>query len=251
MDLRKRRIRVKANKQQDTPLRDSPKKNKKRGRRKWPLLIIVMSCLIVGGWFLRKPILDTIKKIPVIAAILPQSSKEVSLSYEQLNEKVNKQIQEIGSLKKKIEVLETEKRTLMDQNEHLKQYESQYTEFVEQKNSWDQSVAEAHPELFIEQFEKINPEHAEHIYSLLKGEKVLTDQQKQVALMVGGMEESKAAAALEKLLSSDPELIQVIFSGLSKDSKAKILSEMTADTAAKIIRLVAPNQNPQQEGEGK
>lgn len=245
-------MRMKVNKkQQDTALRDSPKKDKKRGKRKGWILLIVMGCLMVGIWFLRKPILDTAMKIPIIAENLPKSSKEVTLSYEQLNDKVNKQIQEISGLKKQIEELESEKRTLMAQNEHLKEYESQYTEFIEQKNSWDQSVAEAHPELFIEQFEKMNPEHAEHMYSLLKGEKVLTDQQKQVALMVGGMDAEKAAAALEKLLVSDSDLIQVIFNGLSKDNKAKILSEMTADTAAKIIKLVAPNQNTQQEGAGK
>ncbi len=55
------------------------------------------------------------------------------------------------------------------------------------------------------------------------------------------MDESQAAKALELLIATDSELLQVIFEGMNTDRKALILSEMTSESAAQVIKLIAPD----------
>lgn len=55
------------------------------------------------------------------------------------------------------------------------------------------------------------------------------------------MDEIQAAEALELLISTDSELLQVIFEGMNTDRKALILSEMASGSAAQVIKLIAPD----------
>lgn len=214
---------------------------RKRKRKKWPLVILFV--LIVAGliYFFRVPILNTLKNVPVIGKLIPDASDEEVLSAEELNIKVKSQEQEIESLKAQIETLESNNEALSNQNESLKQYETMYTEFLEQKEAWDVEVAKTNTALFIEQFESVYPDTAERIYKTLKGEKLLTDKQKTLSKTIGEMDEAQAAKALELLIATDSELLQVIFEGMNTDRKALILSEMTSEAAAQVIKLIAPD----------
>ncbi len=214
---------------------------KKRKKKKWPLVILFI--LIVAGliYFFRVPILNTLKNVPVIGQFIPDVSTEEVLSAEELNVKVKSQEQEIEKLKVEIETLESNNAALNNQNESLKQYETMYTEFLEQKEAWDEEVAKTNTDLFIEQFESTYPDTAERIYKTLKGEKLLTDKQKALSKTIGDMDESQAAKALELLIATDSELLQVIFEGMNTDKKALIISAMTAESAAQVIKLIAPD----------
>ena len=214
---------------------------KKRKKKKWPLVMIFI--LIMAGliYYFRVPILDTLKNVPIIGQFIPDVSTEEILSTEELNVKVKSQEQEIERLKADIETLESNNAALSSQNESLKQYETMYTDFLAQKEAWDIEVAKTNTELFIEQFESIYPDTAERIYKTLRGEKLLSDKQKALSKTIEEMDEAQAAKALELLIATDSELLQVIFEGMNTDRKALILSEMTSDSAAQVIKLIAPD----------
>lgn len=216
---------------------------KKRKKKKWPVIIIIL--LILGGsiYFFRQPILSGLSKLPVIGNFIPvQENEEENLSMDELKIKVASQEQELEKLNKEIETLKSTNEALNDKNKSLTEYETKYTDFMAQKAAWDESVARTNPDLFIEQFETVYPEVAERIYKTLKGEKVVSDKQKQLATTIGQMDEAQAAGALEVLISTDSELVQSIFEGMATDQRATILSAMSEQSAAQVIKLISPDE---------
>lgn len=216
---------------------------KKRKKKKWPVIIIIL--LILGGsiYFFRQPILSGLSKLPVIGNFIPvQENGEENLSMDELKIKVASQEQELEKLNKEIETLKSTNEALNDKNKSLTEYETKYTDFMAQKAAWDESVARTNPDLFIEQFETVYPEVAERIYKTLKGEKVVSDKQKQLATTIGQMDEAQAAGALEVLISTDSELVQSIFEGMATDQRATILSAMSEQSAAQVIKLISPDE---------
>ena len=216
---------------------------KKRKKKKWPVIIIIL--LILGGsiYFFRQPILSGLSKLPVIGNFIPvQENGEENLSMDELKIKVASQEQELEKLNKEIETLKSTNEALNDKNKSLTEYETKYTDFMAQKAAWDESVARTNPDLFIEQFETVYPEVAERIYKTLKGEKVVSDKQKQLATTIGQMDEAQAAGALEVLISTDSELVRSIFEGMATDQRATILSAMSEQSAAQVIKLISPDE---------
>lgn len=216
-----------------------PKKRKK----KWIFILIFL--VVVGGivFFFRQPILNGLSKVPFIGDFIPleETSGEQNLSMDELKIKVSSQEQELERLQQQIELLEQNNSALTTKNESLKQYETMYTDFVNQKAKWDEEVASKNPDLFIEQFESIYPETAERIYQLLKGKEIINAEQKKLSATVAQMDEGQAAAVLELLISTDPELVQSILDEMGTDRKALILSEMSEEGAAQAIKLISPD----------
>ena len=99
--------------------------------------------------------------------------------------------------------------------------------------------------MFIEQFEKIYPETAAELYKTLKGEAINTKEQQALAKAVGEMDEDQAAKALEVLLTTDSELVQTIMKEMKDERKSLILSSMTSEGAATVIKLISPEINNQ------
>lgn len=217
-----------------------PKKRKK----KWPLFMIILILIVGLVFFFRRPILNGMSKIPVIGDFIPvsQDETEESLSEEELRIKVKSQAQEIEQLNNKIENLQDSNEALTDKNKSLQQYETMYNDFMNQKAAWDEEIARTNTDLFIEQFESVYPDEAERIYQSIKSERILSDKQRELSNTIGQMDEEQAAGALEQLISTDPELIQSIFEGMSSDRKALILSSMSAQSAAQVIKLISPDE---------
>ena len=232
--------RVLTEKNEETPVVPplTPRKPKKK---KWLMRVLIILIVVGLIYFFRVSILNGLKNIPVIEQFIPDILNEETLSIEELNLKVKSQEQEIERLKAEKETLEASNTKLSIQNESLKQYEAMYTDFLAQKEAWDEEVAKTDTDLFIDQFESVYPDTAERIYKTLKGEKLLSDKQKALSKTIGEMDETQAAKALELLITTDSELIQIIFEGMNTDRKALILGEMTSDSAAQVIKLIAPD----------
>ena len=216
---------------------------KKRKKKKWPIIIVILLVLTGVIYFFRQPILSGLSKVPVLGNFIPvQEEGEENLSIDELKVKVKSQEQEIKKLNDEVETLKSTNEALTDKNKSLAEYEAKYTDFMEQKATWDESVARTNTDLFIEQFESVYPEVAERIYQSLKGEKIVSDKQKQLSTTIGQMDEEQAAAALEVLISTDSELVQSIFEGMTTDQKATILSAMSEQAAAQVIKLISPDK---------
>lgn len=218
-----------------------PLRVKKRKKKKWLVIIIILIILGGLGFIFRMPILNFLRNVPVIEKLIP-SIQETSadLSKEELLTLYNEQKQELQKLQDKINILETTNQDLQKRNDSLKEYEMKYTDFLTQKKAWDESIAEDNPELFITQFEEIYPDIAAEIYETLKGESIATKEQQVVAKSVGEMDADQAAKALEVLLTTDSELVQVIVKNMNSEQKSLVLSSMTSEGAAKVIKLISP-----------
>lgn len=218
-----------------------PKKKKKK--KKWLIVLVVL--ILIGGvvFFFRKPILNGLRKVPLVGQFIPSPNEEVEeLSPEELKVKVNAQEQEISRLEEEVEALKSANDELTTKNESLTEYESSYNDFMAQKAAWDEEVARTNTELFIKQFEAVYPDVAERIYKVLKGEKMLSDEQKKLSSTIAQMDEEQAAKVLERLVSTDSELVKSIFAGMNTDRKALILSSMTEQGAAQVVKLIAPDE---------
>lgn len=223
----------------------SPLVPKKRKKKKWPVVIVTL--LVIGGslYVFRTPLINGLRNVPVIGNLIPINEvdgENDNLSLDELKVKLNSEQRENERLSAELEALKSTNAALLDKNESLTQYEEMYAEFMNQKATWDEAVARTNPDLFIEQFETFYPEVAERLYQVLKGEQVLSDKQKKLSTTIGQMDEDQAAAALELLISTDPELIQSIFEGMNTDRKALVLSAMSSKGAAQVIKLISPDE---------
>lgn len=224
-----------------------PFKPKKRKKKKWLFIGLIFIILVAAGFIFRQPLINFLRTIPVVGKLVPSTAdSESALSKEELLIQYEKQKQDILTLEEKINVLEETNKDLQTRNVTLKEYENKYEDFLKQKEAWDQSIAENNPELFIEQFEKIYPETAAELYKTLKGEAINTKEQQALAKAVGEMDEDQAAKALEVLLTTDSELVQTIMKEMKDEKKSLILSSMTSQGAATVIKLISPEINNQQ-----
>lgn len=222
----------------------SPLVPKKRKKRKWPFILLFLLIIAGAVFFFRKPILMEIRKIPVVGKFVPVTSdmEENKPSIEELEVITKSQERELEQLNAKIAELESSNAALSEKKKSLLQYETMYNDFMNQKAAWDEEVARTDPERFMSQFESIYPDVANQIYKTLKGEKILSDKQRELSNTIGQMDEEQAAKALELLITTDPELIQSIFDGMAADRKALILSEMNSAAAAQVIKLISPDE---------
>lgn len=225
-----------------------PFKSKKRQSKKWIAIGLILIILLGVGFVFRTSLIDLMKDVPLVNKLIPyKKESEEGLSKEELLDQYETQKQELLLLQEKINSLEELNKDLETRNTTLKEYESNYEIFLEQKSAWDQSIAESNPELFIEQFEKIYPETAEELYKNLKSQVIYTKEQQNLAKAVGDMDEDQAARALEVLLTTDDQLVRMIMQEMKDDKKSLILSSMTSDAAAKVIKLISPEINNQQD----
>ena len=221
---------------------------KKKSKKGFFIVLLLLLIVIALGFLFRKPISSFANKhlgnVPIIGSLFKASKEgEANLSKDELQIQLAQMRAENENLKQNVTLLQTEKSELEAKVTSLKQYESKYQDFLKQKEEWDTSVAKTNESLFISQFEKVYPDVAERIYSELKKTNVMNAEQKAYAKTIGEMDADQAAKALELLISTDPELIKMIFGGMSQERESLILSSMTSEGAAKVIKLISPDIN--------
>jgi flagellar motility protein MotE (MotC chaperone) len=232
-----------------TPLKELKKKKKnkkKKGKKALIFLAIILITALgiyLGRGFIRKQLAPLVQGIPFLNTIFTTSEDPFdSISREQLIQTINTLESQMNGLQTQLQVLEDEKQLLNQRITSLSQYEQSYMQFLEEKDAWDDEIARSNPNLFIEYYERIFPEKAEEVYGQLKNVAVLTKDQKVFATIVGEMDEDAAAKALSEVLTTDPELVKMIFNGMSGERQSLILSVMTTQNAAQVIKLISPDE---------
>lgn len=221
-----------------------PKKRKKGS--KFVILFIVLAITISVGFFFRKQIGgylgNTLKNIPIANKIFKEDTDPYSnITKEQLISQLEAKKAAEDNFNQKVLDLQEEKQGLVEKISTLKQYETQYADFLNQKLAWDEKIAKTDAKMFVEQFEKMYPDTVEKIYKDIKIDDILTKEQKEFCNTVAQMEQEQAAKALETLIPTDPELIKLVFEGMEQERKSLILSSMQSQNAALVIKLLSPN----------
>jgi len=226
------------------PLPLVPKKRKKGN--KFFMLFIILAITVLLGFVFRKQIGNylgnTLKNVPVANKIFKQNAEPISnVTKEQLIKDLEISKMEKDNLNQEVLDLQVQNQGLEEKMNALKKYESQYTDFLNQKQAWDEKIAKTNPKMFLEQFEKMYPDTMEKIYKDIKIDAIITTKQKEFCNTVGQMEEVQAAKALEELITTDPELIKLVFEGMEQERKSLILSSMQSQNAAIVIKLLSPS----------
>ena len=229
--------------------KNRPMKQSSKKKKGWLIPIIILIVLIaIGGIFYlnRQKVASLVKDIPVLNLIFKE--KQISedpydaFSPKMLKEKLKETEKVLEAEKLKVENLQNEMVLLQEKIDALKKYEENYNTFIEQKKAWDQELARNNPELFIEQFESFYKEEADNLYLELKGKEVLSKEEKELAKTISAMESDKAAQTIEKLLTTDTELVKTLLKNMKSEEQAKILNEMNVNAAAQVVKLIGPMQ---------
>lgn len=224
-----------------------PKEPRKLKKKQGKMKGILITAIMIGGiglivYLNRGTIGKLVADVPGLNKVFKVQNEEPAdnRSRDQLM-KDNKVLEaSIVQLKEQLLEKEQSEALLKQKIETLKQYEAQYNDFIAQKEAWNTEIANANPALFLEQYEKINPELAKNLYKDLMVQENMTKEQKKYANVIAEMDADQAAKALEKLVGTDPELIKSIFKAMDAERQAAILSAMESQYAAQVIKLISP-----------
>ena len=240
---REKKVKEEAPKE-NVPMEPAPPKKKKKKWLKFLILFLVLVGIGAAIFFFRGRIATLVKDIPVLNQVFKVSEEtepvEEEVPVEVLKEQIAALEGQVSTLQTSLRTEEENNRILNDTISVLRQYEEEYTRFREQKEAWDEEVAKTDPSLFIEQFEAMYPDLAERLYGDFVVSANITSEQKAYARVVSEMETEQAARALEQLVSSEPELIKMIFASMNQEAQGAILSEMSSQYASQVLKLISP-----------
>ena len=127
----------------------------------------------------------------------------------------------------------------------LKAFEAQQLEFKKEKADFDQRVAMGDPNAYADYYQHISPDNAETLYPQAAAEASRSIEIKKYLSDIKAMDETSAANVLQRLIGSDMNLVVSILQNTDSRIVGGILSEMDPQSAASIIKMMAPFQTNQ------
>lgn len=218
----------------------------------WLVIFGLLIKLDVGGFgsTVLRPIL---KDVPVINRILPDASDEevaaeTGYKYKNLAEAV----EHIKELEKQLADYQNNGNASQEQIaqmqaeiDRLKTFEDNQTYYEELKKKFDEEVVYTDNAPDIEEYKKwyeeMNPDNAADIYQQVLLKINYTAQVKAWAEAYSKMDAKSAAAILEEM-TGDINLVSDILNNMKSTQRAAILAAMDPVFAAKITKVMHPNE---------
>lgn len=242
----------------DLEIEKKSKKEKKAKKKKaksgtgLKVFIVLVVLLIIGalvgvvGFNLfnirDKYLASTLQKIPIVKNLvtLPETENTTEVTADELTAKINDLESQLNAVQKKLD--DSNKNLDLKQTEidRLKVFEQQQTDFKAEKEKFDTTIALSDPASYAEYYEQISPDLAEQLYPQAKAE---AEKQKEVSKylsVINEADESSSAKALEQLIPSDLDLVVAILKNVKKEKSGAILSEMSAENYAAVMKRWDP-----------
>ncbi len=218
----------------------------------WVAILLLLIKLDVGG-FGSNVLRPVLKDVPVINKILPApkaselEEAEQYMGYSSLADAV-KRIKELElELQEAQAAKNADSDTVVElQNEikRLKTFEDNQVEFEKIKNEFYNEVvfAENAPnvEEYKKYYEQIDPTNAEQIYRQVV-EQVQTDDEIQKYAAAYSAMKPKQAAGIFEAMTDNLELAAKILHQMSADDRGKILGVMDSEVAARLTKIMDPD----------
>jgi flagellar motility protein MotE (MotC chaperone) len=214
----------------------------------WLAIFALLIKWDVGG-FGSGVLYPVLKDVPYVNRILPKTEEDESESgeaspYATLDEAV----EQIKVLE--LELAEAQSNDNSDyiaeleaENERLRTYEEQQSEFEELRSKFYEEVVfgDSSPDIeeYKEYYESIDPTNAELLYKEVVEQTAYSDEVKSYAATYSSMKPKQAAAMMEEM-TGNLELVAEILENMSTDDRAKILDAMDSAFAARLTELMAP-----------
>lgn len=224
----------------------------------WLAILCVLVKLDVGG--IGSNVLSPVlKNVPVVNQILPSSSAASDTGtgngggtdsysgYSNLKDAVA----QIKSLEQQLAKSQSDKLADDDQItklkaevDRLKTFEDQQTEFERIKTEFYEEVVYSDKgpgaDAYKKYYESLDPTTAQYLYK-----QVVQDQQANAKIQdyvatYSAMKPAQAAGIFDTM-TDNLDLVAKILQNMDSDSRASILGAMSADTAAKVTKIMNPN----------
>lgn len=240
-------------KKEQKALKKQEKKSEKENgkKKKGGFIKLVLFFLIILGaiyallyfdvFSIRSKYLDsTIQNTPVLKNMFPATSETESYTKADY-------VDEINSLKAENEQLTNQVADLTKQNEayveqigRLSPLEEEQVKFKQDKELFDQMIAQNDPNAYKTFYEGIYPDTAKDEYDKIIGDQALNKEISDYVARFTAMDESNAASILEIMSNTDIDLVVEILNNMSADKSGTILGAMTPESAAVIAKRMAP-----------
>lgn len=220
----------------------------------WLAFLALFVRLDVGGFGsgVLRPVL---KDIPVVKNILPPAPGSISDSGEDLYygyDDMEDAVARIKELELEISELQKEKNEtvegvddLQEEIQRLQTFEDNQIEFEKIKNEFYDEVVFSEKAPDIEEYKKfyeeIDPANAEQIYREVVGEVVYNEEIENYAKAYSAMKPKQAAAIFEAM-TDDLDLAAKILDQMSADDRGNILGAMDSTVAAKLTKIMEPDE---------
>ncbi len=216
----------------------------KKRRKKWPFMVLIVIVVAVATttYLYKDKIAPLVVDIPVLNTLFPLTEEDpyLALQKEDVIEQLKQKEAALANLEATLQERAYTIQELQYKVQTLEQYEKEYVAFLEKKQLWDEEVAQSDPDFFMEQFEAMYPEVAAKLYQEMLVEAARTKAQQKQSATIAEMDSGQAARALETLVQTDTELVRILMLEMATDRQADILSEMTTQYAAQVIKLISP-----------
>lgn len=218
----------------------------------WVAILCLLIKLDVGG-FGSGVLAPVLKDVPVINKILPVDSTvttddgESYGGYTSLREAVDyiKELElQLEDAQAASSVDSEELTELRAEIERLQTFEDAQVEFERIKTEFYEEVVYAEngpgPEEYQKYYENIDPTAAEYLYKQVV-QQLETDAQIQDYAQAYAEMEAEQAAGIFEAMTDDLDLAAKILSQMKPTDRGEILGAMDADTAARITRIMDPD----------
>lgn len=206
----------------------------------------------VGG-FGSGVLQPVLKDVPVLNKILPDTDDSSLVTddkypYTTLSDAISR-IKELElELQKAQETSSTgENKTqeLQTEVDRLKQFENNQAEFQQTKEKFYQEVIynDKAPDIkeYKKYYEAIDPENAEQLYKQVVKDITYSEQVTEYASAYSSMKPAQAAGIIEAM-TDNLDLAAEILEAMDSEARGKILGAMKPDVAAKLTKIMEPEQ---------
>jgi flagellar motility protein MotE (MotC chaperone) len=185
-----------------------------------------------------------LQNIPIVKNLIPAENniegEYASYTPEQLADEIDKFKTANEIDQETIKSLNEKNDLYVEEISRLKDFEDQQAVFKAEKEEFDRMIAMNDTGAYEAFYETVNPETAEILYK----EAVIANQSsarvKEYIASFTAMDGGAAAEILEQMVPTDINLVVVIINALDPDTRAGILSEMTPENAAVVVKMTAP-----------
>ena len=215
----------------------------------WLGIIAILIKTDVGG-FGSSVLTPILKDVPYVNKILPNSTENGTEGTEYSYNSLDEAIEQIKLLEKELD----EARNSGDANseyiaeleaqiEELNKYKEEQAAFEETKEKFYEEVVFSDNAPDIEEYktyyESIDSENAEVLYKQVVQQLAYDSEIEDYAATYSSMK-AKEAAEIFDAMTDDLDLVASILEAMDTQSRADVLGQMDADTAAKVTKIMNP-----------
>ena len=239
----------------DSPdgLKAPPVKQKPKKKGKGKLIFFLLFLLVVGGCaavialdiggFRENTIMPYLRNAPVIGGFLPQPEpEEEELSVEELMRRLTVITNQLESVQAQLAISQEQLRLAEIRINHLTPFEDNWHIYRENRNAFDQMLAQNAPHDFIQFFNHVSQDNEVQLFIEALQLAQFWDETREIVSTLNNMDESGAGEVLQNLMTADTQLMVRALRMMSPVRRAEVLDTLEAGVVTNMLILMSPDE---------